>query len=103
MPNEFLESKPLIEDNNQSASNYEISELKRLIEENMKYTKAAYVLADKTRKYIRWLELFAIVKFILILIPIVLAIIYLPPFIKNVLSTYQEFFNSAESLSGLMN
>ena len=82
----------------------EMAEIKDLLKENLKYQKATYVLVDKTRKYIQWLEIFAAIKFFLILIILILALIYLPPIISKVFSSYQELLgvSSSDLLTGLL-
>ena len=54
-----------------------------------------YNTTKKTHKYIVWLQVLSIIRTILIIIPIVLAIIYLPPFFKKVTEPYRQLINSA--------
>lgn len=43
------------------------------------------------RRYIRWLRWMSTLRFLLVAIPIVLGIIYLPPVIRQYLDQYMEF------------
>lgn len=94
---------PHITKDNSESENNDIEEIKRLLKENLKFMKATYAITDKTRKYIRWLEIFAIVKFLLILVPLVFGLIYLPPLIRNLFVSYQEFLglNTVDYLAGI--
>ncbi|MDD5290187.1 MAG: hypothetical protein PHT40_03265 [Patescibacteria group bacterium] len=59
-----------------------------------------YKSTERTRRYILWGRVISFVYFLLIAIPIILAIIYLPPMLENILAPYKEFLNSGSSVSG---
>ncbi|MFC1622530.1 hypothetical protein ACFL1Y_00850 [Patescibacteria group bacterium] len=63
-----------------------------------------YESTEKTRKYILWGKILSIIKILIIVIPIVLAIIYLPPYIEKVTAPYQELLETTnqgkEALQG---
>lgn len=46
---------------------------------------------EKVEKYMKIARVFTIIKIILILIPVILAIIYLPPFLENFFNNYFQF------------
>ncbi len=54
-----------------------------------------YESTEKTRKYIMWGRVLSFIKILIIIIPIILAIIYLPPLIKNAVQPYQELLETS--------
>lgn len=70
----------------------EIKELKKLLRENISYSKKIFENSQKTRKYIMTLQVINLIKLILILVPIVLALIYLPPLISSIVGDYKDLF-----------
>ncbi len=80
-------------------------QFKKLLEENLAYSKAIYDSILKIRRYIFWNYVINFVKLILIVIPIILAIIYLPPLIQQFFDTYKELlgiFQTTEVLQKLL-
>jgi len=64
--------------------------LEDLVRENLELTKEIFELTKKTRKYILFGQIMNVVKIVLIMGPIIIAIIYLPPIIKEFFRTYSE-------------
>lgn len=62
--------------------------LKNLLERNLALSQEILGLAKYAKSYIRWLKIFSWLKVLIIVIPIVLGIIYLPTALKEVLSSY---------------
>lgn len=52
----------------------------------------------KTQKYLLWLRVLSVIKIALIAAPIVLAIIYLPPFVKKAIEEYKEILPGLEKI-----
>lgn len=70
-------------------------DLKELLEENLKYAKAIYWSVEKVRRHILWQRIFSLIYIlVLFVIPLILAIIYLPPFMRSYLSPYMELLQS---------
>jgi len=65
-------------------------EMLALMRENAELTREIYNITKKTNRYILFAQIFTIVKVILIVGPIVIAIIYLPPLLREALGTYQN-------------
>ncbi len=73
-------------------------DLKTLIEKNIKWSQAVY---EQNQKILRRMTMMTIANYLrlaLILIPLVIALIYLPAFINQYLGAYQELFNGAQGL-----
>lgn len=67
-------------------------ETKRLLEENLKISKATLKAVEKTRKYIFWNQILNWLKLILIIAPIIFAILYLPPLIEKLQEQVKTIF-----------
>jgi len=67
----------------------------KLLEQNLEYNKAIYEISKKTKRYMLMAQIMGVIKILLIVVPIVLAIIYLPPLIKVYLQPYQELMGGS--------
>jgi hypothetical protein len=65
-------------------------DLKALLEENLKLTRAIYTLAEKTRRHIFWGEVFGVLRTLIIVVPLILAYFYLQPMLQQAIGAYQE-------------
>ncbi|MFZ5364865.1 MAG: hypothetical protein ACOZBH_01540 [Patescibacteria group bacterium] len=73
----------------------EVAELKQLVRRNIEYTQELRMVSDKTRKYILWIQIINLFKLLIILVPLILALIYLPPLIRDFVEKYKELFGSS--------
>lgn len=64
-------------------------EIKKLLEQNLEMTKEIYALTKKIKGYVNFQKIMSLVYLLLIVVPIILSIIYLPPLIKDLMSQYQ--------------
>lgn len=64
--------------------------LNRRFEEQNAILKDILKQSQKTGRYLLWLKVLSILKILIIVAPIVLAIIYLPPFIKKAADKYKD-------------
>lgn len=71
-------------------------DLKKLLEENIKISKAILRSTEKTRRYMRWAQVTSILRLLIIIIPIILAILYLPPFLSNLSETFNKLYGSEQ-------
>ena len=56
-----------------------------------------YESTEKTRKYLLWARVLSFLKLIIIVVPIVLAIIYLPAYINKIAEPYRELLQTTQS------
>ncbi len=70
----------------------ELSQIKGLMRQNLEYTKKILELEEKNKRYILWLKIVNLLKLLIILIPIILALVYLPPVMKDFFEKYRELF-----------
>ncbi|MCK5459636.1 hypothetical protein KAI52_00800 [Candidatus Parcubacteria bacterium] len=68
----------------------EKSKIVELLEENLKVSRQILKLSQKTQRWIVLQKIKAVIYFILIIAPIILAAIYLPPILSGLLEQYQE-------------
>ncbi len=78
----------------------ELKEIKELLEKNLEFSKAIYEASEKTRRYIFWGRIFEAVKFIIILVPIIIGVVYLPPLFRGLFSFYQGFLGGSSNALG---
>ncbi len=68
----------------------EAEQFQSLLEENLEYSKANYAMLSKINRNLAWQRVFNIIKIIIIIVPLIFGIIYLPPLIQQALSGYQS-------------
>ncbi|MBI5254726.1 hypothetical protein HY932_03045 [Candidatus Falkowbacteria bacterium] len=81
-------------------------QLKNLMKQNLELLHDLEVDVRKIKNYLFWQRVGTVIKVLLILIPIALAIIYLPPIIKNALGQYYGLIGGLKSgamPSGILN
>ncbi len=65
-------------------------QIKKLLEENLEYSKEILKLNKKIYSYIFWKKVFDCIKLIIIVVSIVRSDVYLPLILKNFFDSYQE-------------
>mgnify|MGYP001576692753 CR=1 FL=1 len=65
-------------------------EIKKLLEQNLELTKEIYVMTKKIKGYITFQKVMSLVYLMLIVVPIILSIIYLPPLLKGMFDKYKD-------------
>lgn len=70
-------------------------ELKKLLKKNLELTREMHGMIKYIKKYILFQQVLAVLKVVLIVIPLVLGIIYLPPLLSDVFDQYRGLLNSA--------
>lgn len=65
-------------------------ELHALLEKNLELSHKIYKATEKTRRYIFWGEIISFVRLLIIAIPLVLAFIYLRPYIEQTMQFAQK-------------
>ena len=66
------------------------AELNQNLKEQNELLRAVLKQSEKTKKYLLWLKVFGIIKIIIIITPIILGVIYLPPFIQKAIDKYHD-------------
>jgi len=81
----------------------ESEELKSLLVENLKYSRAIYKDVQKMRRYMFWRMIINIFWIILVIAPIIIAVIYLPPALMGLYESYQELLGEGQGSLDLIN
>lgn len=75
--------------------------LQALVKENIELTKNLQADIKKINRYIAWQRVFSVFKVLIIVIPVVLGIIYLPKIVSDLISPYQNVLKNLNSSSGI--
>jgi len=68
----------------------DLKEVKRLLQTNLGETRHLTEMVQSIKKHILFQEIFNIVKVILIVVPLILAVIYAVPFMKQLTTMYHD-------------
>jgi len=74
-----------------------LDSLKDLLEKNLKWSQIIYEQNRRIHSKLTWSAIADWLRVFLILIPLVLALIYLPPLIGNIWSQYEDLLGSGTS------
>ncbi|NUM25737.1 MAG: hypothetical protein HUU49_03920 [Candidatus Buchananbacteria bacterium] len=66
------------------------SDIRQLLEENLQATKQVQESLAKINRWIAFQKVWGVIKTLIIIIPLLLGLIYLPALLQNVISPYQE-------------
>jgi len=73
------------------------TDLKAMLEENIKLSKEILRSAEKTRKYMRRAQVMSFVRILVVVIPLVLAILYIPPFLGQLNKIFGDLYGGDQS------
>jgi len=76
-------------------------DIRQMLTEQNKLLEQVYKQSKKTARYIMFGRIISFIYLLLVLAPIILAIIYLPPFIEKTMGPYQELLGVEQGASGL--
>jgi len=84
------------------SSTLDSASLKELVEKNLKWSQIIYEQNKKIKRRLTIMAIGSYLRLALILIPIIFAIFYLPPLLKNMISQYQSILGgTGGSTSGI--
>ncbi|OGY89454.1 MAG: hypothetical protein A2927_03185 [Candidatus Komeilibacteria bacterium RIFCSPLOWO2_01_FULL_45_10] len=63
-------------------------QVKKLLEENLAYSKEIYSLAKKINRHFKWSRIVSFIYLFLIIAPIIVGIIFLPSFLNNTINSF---------------
>jgi len=69
-------------------------ELKQLLKRNLQVTQEIHEIALKTKRYIFWGQILGWLKFVIIVVPLIIAIAYAIPFFRHLAEIYNEIMNT---------
>jgi len=65
-------------------------EVKKILEKNQEMITETLELSRKMKKYMLFQQVFGVLRLLIIMIPIILSIIYLPPLLKSAFKQYEN-------------
>lgn len=68
----------------------ETEQIKKLLEQNLEYSKEIYTMTRRIKSYITFQKVMSVIYILLIVVPIILSIFYLPPLLKGVFDQYKD-------------
>lgn len=72
--------------------------LRDLVLHSIKWSEAINAQNKKILRYMRWITFIGNLRFVMIIIPIIIGIIYLPPFFSEVWSQYQSLIGGVSAI-----
>lgn len=85
-----------LEKTDTAAQPKESNDLYDLMVKNIQWSEAIYNQNKKIQTYMRWMTIMNTLRLVLIVIPIVLGLIYLPPLLGDAWQQYQSFVGFGE-------
>lgn len=79
---------------------YMDEEIKKILEKNLKLTEEIHEMAKSIKSFMMWQRIFSFLKILIIVVPIVIGILYLPPLLKNVFKQYGDLLGIEGGESG---
>ncbi|MFC1678115.1 hypothetical protein ACFLZ9_00080 [Patescibacteria group bacterium] len=76
---------------------YENNEIRELLNKNLELTKEILEMTKKIKKFITFQKVMSIIYILIIVVPIILSIFYLPPLLKDVIGPYKELLGLTEA------
>jgi len=80
-----------------------VADLRALIEAQGKQIAELQTLTEKVYNYLWWQRVGYVVKLLLIIVPLILGIIYLPPLLSQIINPYQAVLDSSSDANGNVN
>ncbi|MDD4900532.1 MAG: hypothetical protein PHS62_00260 [Patescibacteria group bacterium] len=73
----------------------ETEQIKKLLEQNLEYSQEIYRLTKSIKRYITLQKIISVIYLLLIVVPLILGLIYLPPLLKTYMGQYQELLGGS--------
>jgi len=80
------------QDTKSPAGPVDVIEAQHLMQENLQQTREILKAVKDIQNNIKLQQLWGLLRFLIIIVPIILGFIYLPPLIKEIVASYQSFF-----------
>lgn len=75
---------------NEENKTSEVEQIKKLLEQNLEYSKEIYQMTRKIKSYITFQKVMGVIYILLIIVPIILSIVFLPPLLEGVFNQYKD-------------
>jgi len=75
-----------------------MEELKQLLRKNLEYSRETFEVSKKLQRYMITMQVFSVIKTVVVVIPIVLALVYAVPFLRESFSVYRDVLSNFQQL-----
>lgn len=72
---------------------HEKEDLADLLKSNLEMTKEIRAMVRHINNYVAWQRVFGWIKVLLIIIPLIIGVLYLPPLLKDMFNQYTSLLN----------
>lgn len=87
--NDSLDSSSSVGSEKDFSASLGSEDIKSLIQENLRLNKEMYEMLKVVKRHAAWQKVFGFLKLLIILVPVVLGILYLPPILQEGISKLQ--------------
>lgn len=77
-------------------------DIKKLLEQNLAKNEEIYQLMKRLKSYLLMNQIFGVIRLLIIVVPLVLALIFLPPLFKQFMSQWQGLAAPAGGLDEIL-
>ncbi len=78
-------------------------DVRKLINENLKLTKEIHEMIRYVKRFVILNQVLGVIKILLIAVPIVLGVLYLPPLLDQLFNQYREILGVTKKVEDLQN
>ena len=68
--------------------------IEKLLRRNLELTEEIHKMTKRIDQFVFWQKVLGTLQILIIVVPIILGVIYLPPLLENVLSQYQKLLEA---------
>jgi hypothetical protein len=77
--------------------------MEEMMTENLQLTQEIHKMTKSLKRYVVFQRIMGIIYFLLIVVPLILSIIYLPPLLNNVIGQYQDLLGGDQGTNNIKN
>ena len=70
------------------------TQTEELLKKNLEMTQEIYEMTKKIKRHITFQKIVSLIYFLIIVVPIILSIIYLPPLLKGMVGPYMDLLDT---------
>lgn len=98
-----IEAEPVVVEKIETAPKNSTTDLRELMEKNLKWSQIIYEQNRKINNKLLWSAIAGWLRIFLIVVPIILAIIYLSPIMKSAFNAYQRLLGGGTNKTNTTN
>jgi hypothetical protein len=71
-------------------------DIRQILEKNLRLTEEIFEMTKKIKNFIVFQKIMSMIYFLIIVVPLILSLIYLPPILKDMFSQYQNILDQGQ-------